>query len=76
MRKKIEWKWEKLDDVSRRVKVIGGWLVQAEVLSNKGPCAVSTVFVADRDHEWHIIEPIEHQAAQPSVKADDFQPKK
>jgi len=83
MRKKIEWQWESLDEATWRVKVIGGWLVlhvKTFAIAGKDKMisqSESMQFVADRDHEWHIIPPVEAAApAVPSVKSNDFEPKK
>lgn len=58
MRKKIEWEWEALDCDTARAKVIGGWLVKTGWCPKGKDVALSTVFVADRDHEWHVIPPM------------------
>ena len=52
MRIILDWEWEKLDDYSCRVKVIGGWIVHTE---NKKQ-AISQVFVPDHEHGW-IVKP-------------------
>lgn len=56
MRKKIEWKWEKLDESTSRVKVIGGWLICCNVVKNDVVINRSTSFISDINHEWTIIE--------------------
>ena len=80
MRKKIEWQWEQLDEGTRRVKVIGGWLVNTHRRLDNGKSATfdqALAFVSDRDHEWTIVPPIQAvEAAKPTVKADDFAPSK
>jgi hypothetical protein len=58
MRKRIEWEWEILDEFSKRVKVMGGWLVIHGSHTNKGSISESMCFVPDRDHEWHILPKI------------------
>ena len=65
MRKKIEWMWETVDEETSRAKVIGGWIVlhvkTTKAVSKSGSNvqqSESMIFVADRDHEWHLIEPI------------------
>ncbi len=83
MRKKIEWLWEHLDESTQRVKVIGGWLVlrlgATDVEKGKAGKVVfreSMVFVCDRDHEWHIMPPAkEIEAAKPTVKPNDYEPR-
>lgn len=79
MRKKIEWQWEELSDGARRVKVIGGWIVNMHRRCDNGKLASfdqSSVFIPDRDHEWHILEPVKETASiQVSNKAADFEPK-
>lgn len=70
MRKKLEWKWEELDKSTKRSKVIGGWIV---TLENSKHTAVTSVFIADRDHEWHIVQPVQEAApVQKSSIAEDF----
>jgi hypothetical protein len=63
MRKKIEWKWEVLDEHTSRCKVIGGWivvcLVQGKDHTGKTKqISSSMTFIPDRDHEWTISEPL------------------
>lgn len=72
MRKRILWGWEVLDPTTRRVKVIGGWLVESLYLHNKQP-SLSTIFVADRDHEWTISAPFEAAPMPTRVSASDFE---
>lgn len=71
MRKRIEWKWENLDVGTRRAKVIGGWIVNTHRRNDTNKNSTfdqSLVFVPDRDHEWHIAEPIEHEKEMESKK--------
>ncbi len=76
MRKKIEWQWEKLDAYTKRVKVIGGWLVHHGWDNHKNSCSETMQFVSDRDHEWHIVPPMVETVAVPAVdKSSDFEPK-
>jgi hypothetical protein len=76
MRKRIEWNWEHLDETTSRIKVIGGWLVRTVLNHQKHGVGVGLAFVADRDHEWNILPPIQTQAASSQVnKAADFEPK-
>jgi len=80
MRKKIEWVWEKLDENTIRAKVIGGWLVNYMITidNEKGKdigISQSMQFVADRDHEWAIVEPFDPSKTnieKPKVNATDF----
>ena len=65
MRKCYRWEWEKLDEVSRRVKVVGGWIVQSEAMSPKGQCAISAVFIPDSEHQWGILPP--PKAEEPEI---------
>jgi hypothetical protein len=61
MPKKIEWKWEHIDEGTRRVKVFGGWLVNTHRRIDNGKSTVfdqALVFVADRDYEWLPTAPI------------------
>lgn len=81
MRKKMEWSWEQLDANCRRVKVIGGWLVHCfreAYVAKKTDVAYtseSLTFVLDRDHEWHIVAPIQVEETKPTVKSMDFDPR-
>lgn len=72
MQKKIVWDWEILDANTRRVKVIGGWLIESNWAANKSQISVSTVFVADRDHEWHVIPPHKEEKPPENKLAADF----
>ena len=84
MRKKIEWQWELIEESpsknmqTLRAKVIGGWVLKTIVSEMKLKLLTSAmVFIADRDHEWTIVPPIQAvEAAKPTVKADDFAPSK
>jgi hypothetical protein len=83
MRKKIEWQWEQLDEATWRAKVMGGWVllhVKTFAITGKNSSmsqSESMQFIADRDHEWTIVPPIQAvEAAKPTVKADDFAPSK
>lgn len=62
MRKRFEWKWEVLENNpathTKRSKIVGGWLVHHSTVTTKGNISESMVFVPDRDHEWHILPPI------------------
>jgi hypothetical protein len=80
MRKKIEWSWEQLDEGTRRAKVIGGWIVNTHRRCDNGKSSTfdqALVFVADRDHEWYIVQPI--NPSEPVMKeaalAADFESK-
>ena len=53
--KRTEWVWEILDEFTKRIKVIGGWIVLNGSHTNKGSISESMCFVVDRDHEWMII---------------------
>ena len=75
MRKRIEWKWEDLDNSSRRIKVIGGWIVQTKIFeeSKRGVMiSESSVFVADRDHEWEIMPEIKDTPPQAKLDTAAF----
>jgi hypothetical protein len=71
MAKKIVWNWEQIDECTKRVKVMGGWLVQTGVLT-KNSCALSTVFLEDRDHQWQPIEPYVDPQVVKANLAKDF----
>ncbi len=84
MQKKIEWQWEKLDANTSRVRVIGGWIVHHDkhALAKKGNsenilCSESMVFIADRDHEWFIIPPVDETIAlKEKAVVSDFESSK
>lgn len=77
MRKKIEWNFEKLDEFTKRAKIIGGWIVHHGIQTNKGPVSESMVFIADRDHEWTIVQPVyESKPAGVKVSSADFEASK
>lgn len=66
MRKKIEWQSEVLERLDEgrmqivRYKTIGGWIVRSVTSDLKLKIlSESMIFIADRDHEWHIVKPIE-----------------
>ena len=53
MRRKIPHELEQMDESTWRYKVYGGWIVKT--IHKEGKlCAISTVFILDREHEWHI----------------------
>lgn len=81
MRKKIEWQWELVEESpsrnmqTLRAKVIGGWVLKTIVFELKLKLLTSSmVFIPDRDHEWHIMPPIQAEAPKATVKAADFEP--
>lgn len=65
MRKRIEWYWEGLDEVTSRAKVIGGWLIKAEITRAKTGAACTLQFIPDRDHEWVIVDRIDSPFVPP-----------
>jgi hypothetical protein len=86
MRKKIEWEWEKLDDSTWRVKVIGGWLVLhvnqiivTDAKKREIEQRESMVFISDRDHEWTVVAPraldTQKQVKEANLNALSFDPK-
>ena len=78
MRIKMEWKWERLDDNTSRVKVIGGWLVHRHRREDWGKSVAmseSMLFIPDRDHEWIIVAPIEEKIPAKSAGSDWESPK-
>jgi hypothetical protein len=82
MRKKMDFKWELIDENNEgkfqtlRAQVIGGWLVQTVLQDLKLKVLTSAVtFLPDRDHEWFITKPKETEPPKPTVKAADFEPK-
>ncbi len=82
MRKKMEFKWELINESNEgkyqtlRAKVIGGWLVQTVFQDMKiKVLTTSLTFMPDRDHEWTIVSPLTEQSIKPKVEATDFEPK-
>ena len=63
MRIKFEWQLEELDLYHDRVKVIGGWIVYATEYEGKNGVAMTSTFIADKDHEWTIVrqQPVLHE---------------
>jgi hypothetical protein len=53
MRTNLPWEWEDLDEMSKRSKTVGGWIVLVE---NKKLNAITSLFVKDSYHEWVILE--------------------
>lgn len=52
----MKFEWEKLDESTRRAKVIGGWIVQCKIFEegSKGVMiSESSVFVPDAHHKWN-----------------------
>lgn len=81
MRKKMEWNWEMLDEQTARAKVIGGWVLNHNFSKDlKGKCEAqceSMIFIADRDHEWTIVQPVvESKSAASKVSSSDFEASK
>jgi hypothetical protein len=75
MVKKIEWKPEKLDDNTYRVKVMGGWMVTTIVNSTKGVgIGVNCIFISDQHWEWYILEQIVDPKVVRNNIAKDFEP--
>lgn len=74
MQKKMVWEWEVLDKNSKRIKVIGGWIVYHESLNKNGQTiSESFAFVPDTDHLWTIIQPKKEEAqVDKSSLARDF----
>lgn len=56
--KKVRWEWETIDQNTKRVKVVGGWLVIYQEISVKGHSTMTSQFIADSSFEWHIIHPV------------------
>lgn len=55
---KIEFEWQKLDETTRRAKVIGGWIVHCcDIFQNTG-ISEALVFVPDADHLWEVTLPV------------------
>lgn len=82
MAKKVEFKWEKLDDNTRRCKVINGWLVLhttsmygSDGKKKEAALSESMIFVADQHWEWQILPPVENRNAVKMKLVKDFEPK-
>ncbi len=56
MRKKFEFKPERIDDFSYRYRVLGGWMVVTE---NTKRSAMTSLFVPDRLHQWEVLLPVQ-----------------
>jgi hypothetical protein len=78
MAKKIEWKWEVIDEGTRRAKVFGGWIVHTHRRSDMSKTPVfdqALVFIADRDHEWLPSEPLVDPEVNRANLAKDYEVK-
>lgn len=82
MRKKMEWQWEMIEELNDgmlqtyRAKVIGGWVLKSITQNLKVKLMTeSMVFIADRDHEWTIVQPLKAEEPKTTNKAADFEPK-
>lgn len=84
MTKKIEWKWEKIDDNTARVKVFGGWLVlHTQTTFITGEFSKKTnvninnsesmIFIPDRDYEWMPTQPIVDPEINKANLAKDYE---
>lgn len=73
MAKKIVFEWEWIDKLSRRAKVIGGWLIITEAASNKGGVALTSTFIQDTDWQWQPIEPYVDPQVVKANLAKDFE---
>lgn len=49
----IEFKWENIENDTRRAKVIGGWIVNSWYFTEEA-ISDTTVFVPDKYHKWKI----------------------
>lgn len=67
MRTRLDWEWDALDEETSRAKVYGGWIL----CHKTGTKSESMVFVADREHVWHIMPPIKESEPKKSI-AQDF----
>jgi len=75
--KKIPFEWEIVEEKEKtqvyKAKVIGGWLVMTVVQEPKLKIiSHSTIFLADRDHEWFHIPPYKEERPPESKLAADF----
>ena len=69
MAKKIVWDWEQIDKNTKRVKVLGGWLVHHS--ASKG--SECMWFAPDQDWQWQPIEPYVDPKVVQANLAKDFQ---
>ena len=53
----IPFKWQSIPGTnSRRVAVLGGWLVDNEIINDDGKLLdYAMVFVPDQNHEWRVL---------------------
>jgi hypothetical protein len=73
MRKRLEWKWELLDERTARARIIGGWIINhiTQDTENRILLSESSIFIPDRDHEWTIVEPfIEPEVVKKDMAKD------
>lgn len=72
MVKKVEFKWEQLDENTKRVKVMSGWLIVHCTKGTKNNFTESMVFLADQHWEWQVLPPIEDPEVKKKNLANDF----
>jgi|HubBroStandDraft_5_1064220.scaffolds.fasta_scaffold20468_3 hypothetical protein len=71
MAKKIVWNWEQIDESTKRVKVMGGWLIHTTV-TTKNSCATNTIYLHDQDWQWQPVEPYVDPQVVKANLAKDF----
>lgn len=78
MIKKMEWKWEQLDESTWRARVIGGWCLKVRMFieGKRGVImSESMTYIPDRDHLWTIVPALkETEEQKQTVKSADFEP--
>lgn len=55
----MKFEWESLDKNTRRLKVIGGWVLHSNAYyngSNESTCSESMTFIPDPEWHWVITK--------------------
>lgn len=73
MNKKIVWEWEVIDQNTKRVKVVGGWLLIHQTLNGNKAVSESSVFITDQHWEWKPIEPYVDPVVERANMAKDYE---
>ncbi len=72
MNKKIVWDWEVIDGHTKRVKVVGGWLIIHRSFNGNKICSESSIFISDQHWEWAPIEPYTDPQVEKARLAQDY----
>jgi hypothetical protein len=70
--KKIVWEWEQIDEITSRVKVMGGWFICKRLSNSKGVISESIVFLPDQDWQWQPCAPFVDPQIEKANIAKDF----